>query len=121
MGVFLAVRTQKLYNKSDPFFSETTLGHDWERIDLLDYPFMFAVEDLDPRLGSVNVWSIKWTEENGKVMTPMEMVECTLLAPGGQYEDQALASNDYFSYIDPLKSRKPGGFLCPINIEMLGL
>ena len=49
------------------------------------------------------------------------MVPCEDLAPGGKHQDQALASNDYFSYRNPLKNRKPGGFLCPINIEKLGL
>ena len=51
MLAFLYNRTIKLLNQEDPFFSETTLVHDWERINLLDYPFMFAVEKPDPRIG----------------------------------------------------------------------
>ena len=60
MGAFLVVRTKKLVSQDDPFFAETTLVHDWERINLLDHEFMFAVEKPDPKIGIVSVFGVRW-------------------------------------------------------------
>ena len=87
MMLFFVVRTKKFITREDPFFSETTLAHDWNRIDLLSRPFMFAVENPDPRVATVSVQLIVWDRDIGIVAYPIEMTACGDLAPGGRYED----------------------------------
>lgn len=74
--IFFVVRTQKLVSREDPFFSETTLAHDWNRIDLLERPFMFAVESPDPRLATVSVKRIVRDRDEEIVNAPIELVPC---------------------------------------------
>ena len=53
--IFLALRTTKLVSNDDPFFSMTTMYSKDEVIDLWAMDFMFAIEDIDPRVGRLIV------------------------------------------------------------------
>ena len=96
--LFFVVRTKKFITREDPFFSETTLAHDWNRIDLLERPFMLAVDNLDPRIATLSMKLVVWKRDIGKVAYPIEMTPCENLVPGGKYEDQAMANNNVFDY-----------------------
>ena len=87
MLIFMFIRTSKLFSASDPFFTMTAqaLEDTNEFIDLWELGFMFAVEDIDPRIGRVEVSHSSWfrnNEANDKY-TPIKMVPCSELAPGG--------------------------------------
>ena len=58
---FLCVRTNKLVSATDPFFSMMTMAkEESEPIDLWAMNYIFAIEDIDPRAGSINVDSNAW-------------------------------------------------------------
>ena len=49
---FMMLRTLKLVNSDDPFLSMITMKQqDDEIIDLWQLDFMFAIENIDPRIG----------------------------------------------------------------------
>ena len=52
MFSFLTIRTMKLAHGIDPFFSSTSLTQENE-IDLLDLGLAFAIENVDPSVGTV--------------------------------------------------------------------
>ena len=49
--VFTTVRTMKLFDDQDPFFSSTTKVN-YDQIDLFELGFTFAVGDIDPTVGT---------------------------------------------------------------------
>ena len=51
---FTVVRTLKLVSKDDPFFSMLAMAADEVEVDLWDLGFMFAIDNLDPRVGRVS-------------------------------------------------------------------
>ena len=60
------MRTSKLISMDDPFFSMTTMVGENSYIDLWQLGFMFAVEDVDPRLGRIEVQYVaKVQQEDG--------------------------------------------------------
>ena len=56
LGLISLTRTIKLFGGTDPFFAMATRSYDDETIDLWALKFMFAVQDVDPRLGRVEVF-----------------------------------------------------------------
>ena len=81
MMTFLTIRTIKLAHGIDPFFSSTTLAQENE-IDLLELGFAFAVENIDPTIGTVFAYHADWLPYGGsknKVKTPIELVDCKQL------------------------------------------
>jgi len=50
---FLVVQTQKLISKEDPFFSMTTSSKVTDTIDLWELGFIFAIENIDPKVGRI--------------------------------------------------------------------
>ena len=87
---FLIVCTNKLISAEDPFFSMTTRAREDASIpiDVWALGFMFAVQDIDPRFGRVQVLNHSWNYEEADhdITTPIQMVPCTELDPGEAYE-----------------------------------
>lgn len=93
---FAGVRTLKLFNAEDPFFSMMTMAEEKiDPIDLWALNFVFAVEDIDPRAGRIVVEHVKWGKAEGasqsdpyisKIKTPIEMVNCTSLRDEPDFE-----------------------------------
>ena len=50
---FFLLRSIKLVTKDDPFFSLTMMGADDVSIDIWELDFMFAIEKIDPRIGTI--------------------------------------------------------------------
>ena len=53
---FMTVRTLKLFSKDDPFLSTMTMDAEDKAINLWDLGFYFAIEQIDPRVGYIEVW-----------------------------------------------------------------
>ena len=50
----------KLVSKDDPFFSSLSMSSDEEEIDLGNLKYMFALENIDPRIGRLVVEQVYW-------------------------------------------------------------
>ena len=87
---FMLVRTSKLISAEDPFFSMTTQVREdtTNPIDLWKLGFMFAVEQVEPRIGRIEVNYQSWSKDSHVIdqSTPVKMVPCSQLAPGEPYE-----------------------------------
>ena len=84
--IFIFARTVKLMNDRAPFFSSTELVHT-EGIDLWERGFMFAVEDIPPEVGTLSAHLASWDKDDADaVKTPIELVDCKELLPGGTHE-----------------------------------
>ena len=53
MGCFTIIQTIKLVNKDDPILSMSILTNQRESLDLGALGFMFAVQNIDPRVGKM--------------------------------------------------------------------
>ena len=59
--VFWMVRTLKFINKDDPFFSMIEVPQaDTETVNLWELGFMFAVQDLPPSIGTIEMNYVNW-------------------------------------------------------------
>ena len=74
----------------------TRMTSDYERIDLWKGDQMFAIQDIDPKVGRI---STKWThwhdivDDEGnptafKNKTTVQMTDCRDFLPGGIYENE---------------------------------
>ena len=57
---FAAIRTLEFALQGDPFINMTSLIAEEESIDLWDIDFVFAIEDLDPKVGRISVQQVSW-------------------------------------------------------------
>ena len=83
--------------------------------------FTFAIENIDPSIGTVYAYHADWLPYGGdtnKVITPIELVDCKELEIGGAYEDQR---NENLNYGDIMMGRYDTNYLCPVNLESLKL
>ena len=77
--IFLVLRTTKLILSDDPFFSLTTMGADDVSIDIWNLDFMFAIENIDPRVGRITATKVSWDNrgsESKKEKNEVEMIDC---------------------------------------------
>ena len=58
---FFVVQTNKMIAQDDPFFSMTTVALEDQVVDLWQLGFMFAVEDIDPRIGRLEAEYTRWS------------------------------------------------------------
>ena len=58
LGLISTSRTINLFEGEDPFFSMSDVAYGDETIDLWALQFMFAVEDIDPKLGRIEVYQV---------------------------------------------------------------
>ena len=98
---FCGVRTLKLYSASDPFFSMMTMAkEEVDPIDLAALDFMFAIEQVDPRVARVVVTHVQWgpgkneyDESTGDVLykdkqyKEIEMIDCMKLKDDPDFEN----------------------------------
>ena len=57
---FFAVKLNILIGRTEPSISMTTLAVEPGPTDLFNYNFVFAVEKVDPRIGTIRVESVYW-------------------------------------------------------------
>ena len=74
----------------DPFFSMTTMSSDDVMIDIWNMDFMFAIENIDPRVGRIAAQQVSWDFTSGKgtkTKKQIEMVDCQEYRAGGRLAD----------------------------------
>ena len=80
-----------------------------ESIDLRELGFNFAVEDLDPKYGTIEAYQVKWNGQSG-----VKNEELITLEPCDSFDGQGLSlSNSYKSQRDLLKEGRVTSYQCP--------
>ena len=103
MLTFLGVSTGKLVGHLDPFFSSSIEVMDpSEEINLWEMGFMFAVEKIDPSVGTIMAFRAVNDPEGNEIRDPVQFSDC-----------DELAVNRGSSY-DGLRDVKASSYLCPI-------
>ena len=75
---FASMKTLKLVSREDPFLStHTGPRDDTFAADLKKLDYFFAVQQLDPRAGQIEVRHTEWGAGKDKIITPIELVDCT--------------------------------------------
>ena len=64
MFSFLTIRTMKLAQGIDPFFSSTFISYE-DEIDLVDLGHAFAIENIDPTIGTIYAYHADWYAYGG--------------------------------------------------------
>ena len=80
---------------------------------------MFAIEDVDPRIGQIKAdWFERKYEEHYR-QTKLELDDCREFLPGGRHEGK---SNNHLFEIERITSANPDAkFLCPVDVKELSL
>ena len=127
---FMMIRTIKLASGDDPFFSMTLLPSDNEAIDLWKLDFMFAIEDLDPRVGRIEANHVVWDfrgEKSNKQRSKLDLIDCNeYLKEDGTHKDKFKDLGGKQILIDTLNlerklASKRTRTLCPANVDSLRL
>lgn len=120
MLVFLIARSYKLVSKEDPFFSTTIIASPKDFLfDLWELGFIFALSKVDPTVGRVEALITSVTPQDGKVTTPITLIDCKKLLAGetGFEKNTALK----FTFDELLADLDLSDYLCPVGIEALPL
>ena len=88
-------------------------------MDLWQLGFMFAIEDLDPKIGHISASYTRWNQDEGRIEKQIKMVSCSQLMEGGMYYQRT--NNKAFRVDNLLKGRKDSAFLCPVELDSLEL
>ena len=79
---------------------------------------MFAIEDIDPKIGRIEAELFTWEKETSdSVGTPVDLVNCAELLAGGKYEGST--NNAALDLENAFRGRKDAGLLCPIGLESM--
>lgn len=79
---FIVMRTIKLFADPNPQVSMILETKEIGDIDLWKLNFFFAVDDIDPRVGTLKVTATEW-DQDGKTKTKVEMRSCSDFITGG--------------------------------------
>ena len=94
MIAFVAQRTSKLISRDDPFVTMTSSSNDDSLVALGQQRFMFAISDIDPKLGTIEAHYIKRQKNKQYSFEPIELAQCEELLPGGKHEGKS--NNELF-------------------------
>ena len=114
--MMVIVRTNKLVNKSDPFFSMTTMASQYETFDLWEHGFNIAIEQIDPTVGRIELFKATVTRDNGKVSTDIELDSCEKVMASPQSDS---INYDAFRGHEQLKGKSLSKFLCITGVDSL--
>ena len=104
----------KLVTFDDPFFSMTTMSQDDVLIDIWKMDYMFAIENIDPRVGRIKAQQVEWDFKEGrKTKTEIEMVDCTEYLEGGRLAHFELGKKKILVDNISLGRKRDATFLCP--------
>lgn len=85
----------------------TTMARENQEVDLLELGYMFATSRIDPKVGRLVANQVTWTEGSDKVVTPIELINCSELKSEMSQGKAALA------FANLVKGRIEADFLCP--------
>ena len=121
---FLVIRTIKLASGDDPFFSMTLLPSENEAIDLWKLDFMFAIEDLDPRVGQIQASHVVWDfrgEKSNKQKSQLNLIDCNeYVREDGTHRGKELGGKQIL--LDTLNLERKLEYkrtLCPADVDSL--
>ena len=118
MIAFVAQRTSKLISRDDPFVTMTSSSNDDSLVELGKQGFMFAISDVDPKVGTLEAHYIKRSKNKEYGFEPIELVQCEEFLPGGKHEGKS--NNELFD-IEQLVNGRDYNHLCPLNITDISL
>ena len=81
VSIIMVLKTQELlggHEEAAHYMTDTVSQGD-EPIDLRALGFDFALNQIDPRIGRVEVEQVRWRIGEPKQSTPIEMVDCETL------------------------------------------
>ena len=116
--IIFLLRLTEFFGETDPieYFSQTRQSMD-ERIDLNKLGFTFAVENIEARIGRIEVSQVDWDGTDGiKRSTPIELVNCEELSPWG-----LPLTNSYTQARIASKGWDAPSFLCPDQSEEMAV
>ena len=95
-----------------------------DQIDLWSLGYMFAIQNVDPRIGFIEVLQTNKFHQgqtSGRIKTPIQMVECSMLQEGGLYADEL--NNPKFNITKLYKNSRDENvsWLCPVGLQNLTL
>ena len=64
------------------------MGSPDQDIDLFQLNHFFAVQKLDPRVGRVEFLHVNWQTNGTKILTKLNLTDCSNYYPGGIYEHE---------------------------------
>lgn len=121
--IFLSLRTIKLVNYDDPLLSMIAMSQAADIvIDLWQLDYMFAIENIDPRVGTIKAQQVSWVftpEEDTRVRTEIELVNCNEYLKGGRLADYDLKAKRFIIDGMNMNRRRDATFLCPYVPEGL--
>ena len=83
-STLVGLKFMEFFGETDQihYFSETRQSMQ-ESIELSELGFTFAVQDLQPNLGRIQAYQVKWSGTDGlKTKSPIDLVECDSLTIG---------------------------------------
>ena len=118
MIAFVSVRTKKLISRDDPLLTTTNNSHRDSLVRLGEQGFMFAIMDVDPRIGQIQAeWHQRRFEERSSTRE-LELADCREFLPGGRHEGK---SNNQLFEIERITANSDVKFLCPVDIRWLSV
>ena len=81
-----------------------------------DLGLFFAIEGLEPEVGSVEANQVSWDLDLGLVRTPIELKDCRLVS---SHDGQPHQQEMLMQKAQLLQGRKQSNFLCPVNVESM--
>ena len=98
--------TQKLVSRSDPFLSTNTLPREENfSVDLDMLGYVFAVQSIDEKAGTIEVWHTRWGQGQKKVAKQIETVDCIELL---QSRDRSTFSKPWLLLLDSITRERKG-------------
>ena len=77
----------------------------------MELGLLFAIENVDPNVGTVKAEHVSWDVDAVKTKTPIELEDCDVLV--------AEHGNHHHKKAELLNGRKESSFLCPKNVESM--
>ena len=117
--LFTTISATKLFGHLEPFFSSTTKVKDVDNpIDLWKLGFMFAIDTIDPKVGTIEVAHFKKNLREDMKKTKIEMVDCSTLfgEEGNSYEAQSSGNT---LNLEAILKKSDRVMLCPVGIDSM--
>ena len=101
MLALVFMRTSKLIIRDDPLLTTTNSAKEDSNVRLGEQGFMFAVQNVSPRIGVITaiLQEMQYTEDLER--TNIELADCREFMPGGLHEGK---SNNYLFEIERIVS-----------------
>ena len=113
---FTIMSTMKLVGRDDPFLSTSTMPReDSHAADLAKLGYVFAIQSLDPKAGSIEVKHTTWGQGKPKDVIDLELIDCGELY---QSKEPSEFSTSWLKLLESVALERQGRqYWCPIYPE----